>query len=347
MMAFLEQDLPHLFDDVGIDASKYDEKVDFEDPITRYSSLKGYLFNIQFLRRVFSPTFVLHGLKQTGPLEITSRWTMTMTLAFNKVNPLRALWDPTLTFTGTSVMAINPETGRFFRHVDTWDAVQGSQAYFSAEAFAHLLSQVADLKRTPRELETPPTTILLKRRQYEIRRYDPFLVAETGGTDTTAGGAPSSAAAAPGSGAGSSSGEGVMGDGAAFMELAGYLFGKNDRGEKMEMTTPVVSGPDGRMEFYIGGARDVADLPRPTSARVAVRRREGGVFAVAAFAGLAPEAEVQRQLEGLRAALAADGVRAAAGSAWALARYNEPLTAPPLRRNEVLVRLQEPFELPW
>lgn len=40
-MDFLREDLTHLFDDQGIDQSAYDDKVNFEDPITRYSTVKG------------------------------------------------------------------------------------------------------------------------------------------------------------------------------------------------------------------------------------------------------------------------------------------------------------------
>ena len=40
-MEFLREDLTHLFDDQGIDQSAYDDKVNFEDPITRYSTVKG------------------------------------------------------------------------------------------------------------------------------------------------------------------------------------------------------------------------------------------------------------------------------------------------------------------
>lgn len=40
-MEFLRGDLKHLFDDQGIDQSAYDDKVNFEDPITRYSTVKG------------------------------------------------------------------------------------------------------------------------------------------------------------------------------------------------------------------------------------------------------------------------------------------------------------------
>ncbi|GFH24592.1 uncharacterized protein HaLaN_22412, partial [Haematococcus lacustris] len=42
---------------VGIDASAYDSVVDFRDPITRYTSLQGYLFNIAFLKRASTSTY--------------------------------------------------------------------------------------------------------------------------------------------------------------------------------------------------------------------------------------------------------------------------------------------------
>ncbi len=40
----------------------------------------GYLFNIQFLRFIFGPNFILHDLRRTGDWEVTSRWTMEMKL---------------------------------------------------------------------------------------------------------------------------------------------------------------------------------------------------------------------------------------------------------------------------
>lgn len=44
----------------------------------------------------------------------------------------------------------------------------------------------------------------------------------------------------------------------------------------------------------------------------------------------------------LRAALLLDGLKPEEG--YSLARYNDPLTPPPIRRNEVLIKL-EGFEL--
>lgn len=42
-MAFLQKDLDNLFNDKGVDQSQYDEEVNFMDPITKYSSVKGEL----------------------------------------------------------------------------------------------------------------------------------------------------------------------------------------------------------------------------------------------------------------------------------------------------------------
>lgn len=51
-MAFLEDDLQHLFDDQGIDTSAYENVVDFLDPLTKLNSAKGYMANINMLRKV-------------------------------------------------------------------------------------------------------------------------------------------------------------------------------------------------------------------------------------------------------------------------------------------------------
>ncbi|MCO5563142.1 hypothetical protein L7F22_016778 [Adiantum nelumboides] len=67
LIDFLEEDLPHLFDERGITKEQYESRVDFRDPITRYSSVDGYLFNIQMLRYLFSPKFELHSVKQLTP----------------------------------------------------------------------------------------------------------------------------------------------------------------------------------------------------------------------------------------------------------------------------------------
>ena len=55
LVEFLQRDLRHLFDDRGIDTSRYDADVEFEDPLSRYSTLEWYLRNIQ-VRTPLTPT---------------------------------------------------------------------------------------------------------------------------------------------------------------------------------------------------------------------------------------------------------------------------------------------------
>ncbi|KVH93773.1 Protein of unknown function DUF2358 [Cynara cardunculus var. scolymus] len=146
LVDFLYEDLPHLFDDQGIDRTAYDEQVKFRDPITKHDSISGYLFNIAMLKLVFSPNFQLHWVRQTGPYELTTRWTMEMTFSLLP-------WKPLLVFTGTSVMGINPENGKFC---------------------SHLLR----IYKTP-DLETPKYQILKRTATYEVRKYSPFIIVET------------------------------------------------------------------------------------------------------------------------------------------------------------------------
>jgi len=63
LVGFLYEDLPHLFDDQGIDRTAYDNRVMFRDPITKHDSIAGYLFNIALLKQLFRPDFQLHWVK--------------------------------------------------------------------------------------------------------------------------------------------------------------------------------------------------------------------------------------------------------------------------------------------
>ncbi|XP_021614793.1 uncharacterized protein LOC110616661 isoform X2 [Manihot esculenta] len=203
LVDFLYDDLPHLFDDQGIDRTAYDEHVKFRDPITKHDSISGYLFNISLLKVLFRPQFFLHWVKQTGPYEITTRWTMVMKF-------MLLPWKPELIFTGTSVMGINPETGKFCSHLDFWDSIKNNE-YFSLEGLWDVFKQLR-IYKTP-DLETPKYQILKRTGGYEIRKYAPFIVVETRGNK--------------------------LSGSTGFNDVAGYIFGKNSTMEKIPMTTPV------------------------------------------------------------------------------------------------------------
>ncbi|CAH9089430.1 unnamed protein product [Cuscuta epithymum] len=309
LVDFLYKDLPHLFDDKGIDRTAYDAAVKFRDPITRHDNIDGYLLNIAALKLLFRPKFSLHWVKQTGGSEITTRWTMVM-----KFLPLP--WQPELVFTGTSVMTVNPETKKFISHVDYWDSIVNND-FFSIEGLMDVVKQLRYYK-TP-DLETPSYHILKRTSSYQVRKYYPFLVVETSG-DTLSGSK-------------------------GFNDVAGYIFGKNSASEKMAMTTPVftqaLSDEKSKISIQIvlPSSKSMKSLPTPNEG-VKLREIEGGIAAVSIFSGKPTENIVNEKEGSLRSRLIRSGLKPKPGCL--LARYNDPdRTWEHIMRNEVLIWLED------
>ncbi|KAL0559404.1 hypothetical protein IC582_004013 [Cucumis melo] len=171
LVKFLYDDLHHVFDEQGIDPTAYDEEIEFRDPITKHDDIRGYLLNIALLRQFFSPQIILHWVKKTGPYEITTRWTAVMKFVLLP-------WKPECVLTGTSIMTVNPNTGKFCRHVDLWDSVQNND-YFSIEGLWDVFKQFRFYEAS--ELELPKYQTLIRTANYEVRKYGPFAVAERSG----------------------------------------------------------------------------------------------------------------------------------------------------------------------
>lgn len=310
LLEFLRDDLPHLFDERGITRDRYEKNVDFIDPITKYSSLDGYLFNIQMLRFLFTPNFELRNVKQSGPNEITTRWTMTMKFALLP-------WRPELIFTGISIMRINPTTGKFISHVDYWDSIRNNE-YFSLEGLIDLLKQLRYYK-TP-DLGTPKYKLLKRTNAYEIREYEPFVVVETAGDRLT----------------------GSKG----FKDVAGYIFGDNSNAERVPMTTPVItktrneSHMDVSIQIVLPLERNLSNLPTPLLDSVKLKDFSGGIVAAKKFSGT-PNEEIVRKMEKLlRSTVSGDGLKANEG--FLLARYNDPNRSWSfVMRNEVMISIED------
>ncbi|XP_041003714.1 uncharacterized protein LOC121249108 isoform X1 [Juglans microcarpa x Juglans regia] len=310
LVGFLYDDLPHLFDDQGIDRMAYDERVKFRDPITKHDTISGYLFNIALLKTLFRPEFQLHWVKQTGPYEITTRWTMIMRF-------ILLPWKPELVFTGTSIMGINPETGKFCSHADFWDSIKQND-YFSPEGLWDVLKQLR-IYKTP-DLETPKYQILKRTADYEVRKYTPFIVVEANG-DKLAGST-------------------------GFNDVTGYIFGKNSRSEKIPMTTPVFTQAfDAELskvsiQVVLPLEKDISSLPDPNQETIGLRKVEGGIAAVLKFSGRASEDIVKEKEKLLRSSLINDGLKPKTGCL--LARYNDPgRTWSFIMRNEMLIWLED------
>lgn len=310
LVQFLYEDLPHLFDDQGIDRSMYDEHVKFRDPITKHDTVSGYLFNIDLLKKLFQPDFQLHSVKQTGPYEITTRWTMVMKFVLLP-------WKPELVFTGLSIMGINPETKKFCSHLDIWDSIKNND-YFSLEGLWDFTRQLR-IYKTP-DLESPKYQILKRTASYEVRKYSPFVVVETNGDK--------------------------LSGSAGFNDVAGYIFGKNSAAEKIPMTTPVFTQAfdDEKsrisIQVVLPMEKDLDSLPNPNKETLSLRKVEGGVAAVSKFSGKATEDVVCEKEKELRNALVKDGLKAKEGCVFA--RYNDPgRTWSFIMRNEVLIWLED------
>lgn len=194
------------------------------------------------------------------------------------------------------------------------------------------------LARSVMALEEPSYVVVAKTADYEIRRYEPYLVAEVdvqGGFDT----------------AGNQ----------AFRKLAGYIFGDNQPAEKMRMTAPVESqrsqtgvamNMTAPVTSVAGGAGDevytyafvmerrytMETLPEPLDPDIRIVMRPERFVAARRYSGRWTHDNYREQESALLAALAADGVRTT-GSPM-LARYDAPFKPFFLRRNEVLIDVQ-------
>ena len=168
-------------------------------------------------------------------------------------------------------------------------------------------------------LEEPEYTVLEQADDWELRLYQPYIVAETrveGNLRQTGN--------------------------RAFRILAGYIFGDNEPGEKMAMTAPVISEPDGEgaavYQFVMESAYDMDDLPVPNDARVELRQLPQRLVAALTFSGTWNETRIDELTRDFLERLGEEGY--ALRSDPMLARYTPPLTPWFLRRNEILVEVE-------
>jgi hypothetical protein len=187
---------------------------------------------------------------------------------------------------------------------------------------------------TPIGLEGPKYTVVEEGEGYEIREYEGYTVASTSMAMV---GEPFSM-------------DDVTKSGAAFNALAAYLFGANDEGRVMDMTTPVTMTSLGEMRFYLekeDATSSSNGFPEPLSREdgyneqgiVKVSEVPPARLAVARFTGFATEGEVSRQKDALLSSLMMDGIEVdvphGAVVPHVVFQYNPPYTIPIVRRNEI------------
>jgi hypothetical protein len=195
-----------------------------------------------------------------------------------------------------------------------------------------LLSVAADVPA----YEEPVFELVATFDDVEIRRYQPFVVAE------------------------------VRIDGAfedtgnrAFNVLFAYISGANHGAVEMDMTAPVMQVPvtgqvlgttapllqtsaaDGSahlVSFALPARFDLTTAPRPTDPRVRLREVPARLMAALRYSGFWSERNFREHEARLLAAVRAQGHEPASATEWA--RYDSPFTPWFLRRNEVLVEVR-------
>jgi len=183
-----------------------------------------------------------------------------------------------------------------------------------------------------RNIDMPAYTTVASKKNYEIRQYGAFSIAETAQ-------------------------EAEQGS-SGFNELFQYISGKNSGDSKLAMTAPVLKADEnvgrklamtapvirkdgdrgGTIAFVMPPGLRHDELPQPTSPKVTLREIPARKVAVVMFSGTADEKAIKGRTEQLLRALQDDGAVVLSQPETAL--YNPPWTPPFMRRNEVMVEIQ-------
>tara|TARA_Y100001934_G_scaffold256232_1_gene324026 strand:+ start:1989 stop:2669 length:681 start_codon:yes stop_codon:yes gene_type:complete len=196
---------------------------------------------------------------------------------------------------------------------------------------------------TQGNLEEPSFETLVQEKSFQLRRYEPVVLASTPMRN-----------------------DARSGMNGGFRALARYIFGGNkpaeslpmtapvltQKGESLPMTVPVLSGaglaapsvtaaPEAMtMAFVMPDGREVETLPRPLNPKVQLARVEWGLVASLRYGGYAKPKRFQQETKRLQAWIKEQGwtQRGPAMNA----QYNSPWAFPLNRRNEVLIPVQAP-----
>lgn len=185
--------------------------------------------------------------------------------------------------------------------------------------------------------EEPKFTLLEKDQSFELRLYEPKILAEVlvSGTMREA----------------SSKG---------FKLIADFIFGNNiatsGKSEKISMTAPVLiephaekifmtapvnveqSGVGWKVNFVMPSQYTLETLPKPNNPVVKIKPISAKKFAVIQFSGLVDEEKMAKKVNDLEQWISTKQLKVVGNAE--LARYNPPWTLPFLRRNEVLIEVE-------
>ena len=123
-----------------------------------------------------------------------------------------------------------------------------------------------------------------------------------------------------------------------FRILAGYIFGGNDKGQSIAMTSPVVMemGKEMKMSFMVPSGMNMDSLPKPNDGRVYQEKVPGSKMAVIRFGGWSNDEKIEKHKQELIRVLQENNITFE--GPFLYMGYNPPYQLVG-RRNEVAVRV--------
>ena len=124
-----------------------------------------------------------------------------------------------------------------------------------------------------------------------------------------------------------------------FSILAGYIFGNNERNEKISMTSPVSMSLEDSMTmmFMVPKKFNKDMLPKPNQLGIEFKEEPAKTVAAISFGGWANDTKIEKYKQDLKAALDAEGIKYS--NKFYFFGYNAPFEVFN-RKNEVIVELQ-------
>jgi len=124
-----------------------------------------------------------------------------------------------------------------------------------------------------------------------------------------------------------------------FRQLAGYIFGGNDKNESIAMTSPVqvdVNDSLSTMSFMMPKKYDINDLPTPKDSNVQIIKTDEEYVAVVSFGGFANDAIIKENSEKLAKLIKKNNLVPRGNFRWF--GYNPPYQIIG-RKNEIVVKV--------
>ncbi len=169
---------------------------------------------------------------------------------------------------------------------------------------------------TSKNIETPKYKVIKTYDEVEVRLYPKMVVAKTNLADK------------------SFDDQGSNG----FRTIAGYIFGGNEKNEKIAMTAPVVMnmGDSASMYFVMPKSYDKSELPTPNSKNVQIVEVAEKTLAVITYGGFSSDEKIEKHRKQLEVILKKNKIQTK--GAYMYMGYNAPWDIIN-RKNEVAIEV--------